>query len=264
MPIKEIILPDFIIIGANKAGTTSVANYLNLHKNIKISTVKEPMFFSSLPSSVSETKEKANLAKPYFALDIDEYSSLFETDDKNINIYGEASTAYLANPQRSALLMKKIIPDVKIIAILREPTERAISAYKMCYGNGIENRLFHEIVVNAKNELKILGDHGVKEYIRNGLYSQLLEPYITYFNNDNILLLDYSELKKSPEVFMKKIFDFLGTSTTKIDYTKRYNEASEHAARGEIIIEEDDIVKLNTVFKEELKTLKAKYDFSFN
>ncbi|PHS36195.1 MAG: hypothetical protein COB07_12675 [Sulfurovum sp.] len=263
MPIKHIILPDFIIIGANKAGTTSVANYLNSNISINISTVKEPMFFNSLPSTISETKENANLAKPYFALDIYEYSSLFESKNENIKIYGEASTAYLANPKRSALLMRKIVPNVKIIAILREPTERAVSAYKMCYGNSIENRTFKDIVANAQNELKIIDNHGVKEYIRNGLYSQLLEPYFSYFNSENILLLNYDELKYSPKIFMERISKFLNIELNHVNYTKKYNEASEHTSKREYPIDSEDIQRLNSIYEEEKCILKEKYGFSF-
>jgi hypothetical protein len=264
MAKKCIILPDFIIIGANKAGTTSVANYLNMHPNIKISTVKEPMFFNSLPSQISQTKDNANLEKPYFALDLDEYSSMFETKDKKIKLYGEASTAYLANPVRSAILMKKIVPDVKIIVILREPTQRAISAYKMCYGNKIEDRPFDEIASNAKNELKILDNHGVKEYIRNGLYSQLLEPYSLYFNSNKILLLNYEKLVQTPRQFMGKIFEFLKVKSENIDYTKKYNEANEHTRKRKTTITNESIEKLDLAFKEDLKILETKYNFTFN
>ena len=69
----SIILPDFIIIGANKAGTTSIANYLAQHPEIKISTVKEPMFFSSEPNYNSASLKDSSLGKPYFARTLKEY-----------------------------------------------------------------------------------------------------------------------------------------------------------------------------------------------
>jgi hypothetical protein len=255
----KIILPDFIIIGANKAGTTSVANYLNSHPSIKISDVKEPMFFSSDPVMTSAGKKEANLKKPFFTSTLERYSDLFSNHEYSVKIFGEASTSYLAIPKRSAFLIKKIVPKVKIIAVLREPVDRAISAYKMCYGNGIEKRSFSQIVQDSLDHTSILHEHGVKEYVRNGLYDQLLGAYFTYFDRSQILILNYDELVSKPDVFMHKILRFLRLKNVNFDMKKKYNTEKDHL-KQKISIDENAVNVLKKIYIREIEELNSKID----
>lgn len=248
----NIILPDFIIIGANKSGTTSVAYYLNQHPEIKMSNVKEPMFFTSNPLNKSATIKTASLGNPYYAISLEEYSSLFvEQHSESSVFYGEASTSYLASPQKAAPLIKKLVPSVKIIAILREPASRALSAYKMCFGNGIEHRRFKEIAKCAEKENKILFAHGVKEYIRNGLYSQLIKPYLDIFERSNILFLKYDDLKSDATQFMNKLLEFIGARQLNLDTNKKLNTA-ENNLKTKIKIDEKDIKKLKAFYRKDI------------
>lgn len=262
MPCKFICLPDFAIIGANKAGTTSVANYLNMHPKISISRIKEPMFFSSTPSMVSACEEEASLARPFYTISLDEYSSMFDSRKQSAMILGEASTSYLANSCHTATLMRKIVPAIKIIAILRDPTERAVSAYKMCVGHGIEKRSFAEVVENAPLQKEILPGQGVKEYIRNGLYAQLLAPYYKLFPKDQILLLDYEQLSRAPYEFMCAIYKFLEVDPVGNDFDKKYNIASDNL-KEELFIENSHIEKLNDFYSTEVRKLKEQFNFEF-
>lgn len=290
MGVKQVFLPDFIIIGANKAGTTSVANYLNQNPHIKISDVKEPMFFSSTPKMATAKQEEASLAKPFFAITLDEYSSMFKNCTSEVKFFGEASTAYLANPYTSASLIKKIVPDVKIIAALREPVSRAISAYKMCVGNGIENRPFKDVVKASESQKTILkGGHSVKEYFRNGLYAQLLEPYFTLFNPSQLLILDYDELKQHPERYMTKVSDFIGTEYYPVNLDEKFNTASEFVktpsknkaiessvvftkikeqlksiTKKEVVIDMNSIEKLHKLYEKELVKLQSMIDIDIS
>lgn len=254
MSKTELFLPDFIIIGANKSGTTSVANYLNMHRDIQMSRVKEPMFFSTVPSYASASLGEESLVKPYFTLTLEEYSQMFsDTKGKRVK-HGEASTSYLANPFISSKLIRKVVPNVKIIAILRDPTERAISAYKMCYGNGIEKRAFSQIVEEATDQMTILVSQGVEEYIRNGLYAQLLDEYLCYFDSSQLLILNYDELCSNPAEFMSKITNFIGVGHCVFDFSKRYNTESDHLSK-KIKIDDDDIKMLKKIYLKENKDL---------
>jgi len=264
MPKKTFYLPDFIIIGANKAGTTSVANYLNMNPQVKISEVKEPMFFSSSPATVSASRENADLANPYVTITLEAYSNMFKEHGPKARFFGEASTAYLATPHASVIAMKKVVPETKIIAILREPVSRAISAYKMCLGNGIEERSFSEIVQQAEQQKQInVGGHSVKEYIRNGLYSQLLQPYFQYFDQSQLLVLDYHQLQQSPQDFMQQVADFIGVDYHPVNYNKKYNLQSEHVG-GEVVIEESDKQRLKTIFEDEINALQDLVSFNLS
>jgi len=260
------ILPDFIVIGANKAGTTSVANYLNDCPQVGMSRIKEPMFFSSINIKKSIDKHSATLANPYFALNLKEYSELFEHHNpKIVRLYGEASTSYLANPRISAPMIRSIVPDVKLIAILREPIDRVISAYKMTYGNKIETRTLSEIIDEyCKNNLeyKIKNQHGVKQYIENGFYYQLLKIYFDYFPKEKILLLKYDDLKKDPRTFMNKIFHFLRIEPCASDFSRIYNTQYMHLKGKKVVVTDEDRVKLAKIFYNEIKNLLKFIDVS--
>lgn len=170
-------------------------------------------------------------------------------------MFGEASTSYLASPYLAAQLIKKITPDVKLIAILREPAERAISAYMMCRGNGIEKREFHEIVQCAVEQLVIKRVHELKDYIRNGLYAQLLDRYLYYFDSSQLLILNYDDLKNNPSEFMSNITNFVGVGDHEFDLSKKYNTESEHLRRN-IKIDDEDIRMLRAIYLDENKKLK--------
>lgn len=260
----EIVLPDFVVIGANKAGTTSVANYLNMHQRIQMSRVKEPMFFSTTPSQISADASEASLANPFFTLTLSEYSAMFESDKDGDLIYGEASTAYLANPAISSSLMRKIVPEVKIIAILRDPVERAISAYKMCYGNKIEERCFKEIVDVSLCHHEVAGANGVRDYVRNGLYYQLLEPYLRFFDRGQILLTSYDWLCDDPHGFLGNIFGFLGLESAYVDVKARFNTAEENLNMMTAAVSEYDVDRLREFYRDENLRLQSVIDFDIS
>ncbi len=264
MPKLSIILPDFVIIGANKAGTTSVANYLNSHPEIKISDVKEPMFFSTDPLKISTSKRKSNLKSPFFTSTLESYSSLYASHSANVKLFGEASTSYLAIPQKSAYLLRKLVPDVKIIVILREPVSRAISAYKMCYGSGVEERSFAEVVKDSISHTSILTGHGVKQYVRNGLYNQLLQEFYRYFAKKQILILNYDKLVADAEGFMSEILAFLKIKEFSFDMRKRYNTEKDNLKENILINESDINILKKTYYNEILELSRNLKNFSLD
>ena len=206
-------LPNFLIIGANKAGTTSIHFYCSQHPQIDMSTVKEPMFFTS--TSVrrpSASKEDAALDSPFYVSDIQSYMELF-SQEVDYLARGEASTSYLANPDIAIPAIKSFIPDMRIVACLRNPIERAFSSYLMFYRNRLENRTFDQAIEDElSGQSKNLSQ--AMWYLRLGLYSDSLEKYISAFGRENVLIMQFSELKSQPQAFMQKIFRFLGVDDT--------------------------------------------------
>ena len=263
MPKQTFILPDFIIIGANKAGTTSIANYLREHEQVKISDVKEPMFFSSITKKHSIKINESKIGNNYTALNIIEYSRLFENYTESVTVFGEASTSYLANSSISAPIIRSIVPEAKIIAILREPADRAISAYKMTFGSGIETRSFSEVIkdFNLNNpKKKVQRAQGVKHYFENGFYSQLIKPYYDFIDAEKILIVKYDDLVNEPTSFINKIFHFIGIEERKIDTTKRYNTQDRHLQGKDIFITDEDLKALYEIFYDDVKELSKYID----
>lgn len=249
-------LPNFLIIGANKAGTTSLAYYCNQHPEIFISAVKEPMFFTS--SRVGASRAESKLAEPYFSFTLEEYSSLFSGTEKSVR--GEASTAYLANPE-CALWIKKILPHVKLIAVLRNPLDRAFSSYKMYRGNGIEQRTFEEAVLH-EIEFGTKGISQGRHYLKLGLYGAQLTLFKKYFPDEQLLICDYERLNADSVAFLKDIFNFLGVGQFIPPKLDRKNTSEHHiggkdAPKFGLTIRK----KMKEYFESDIKLLQTHVNF---
>lgn len=181
-------LPNFIIIGAGKCGTTSLHDYLNQHPQIYICPKKETFFFIN---EVVRSKYK-----PWGAVtDIEDYRALF-ADAAEDSVIGEISTNYYAHPE-SAQLIYNLIPEVKIIAILRDPAERAFSSYQMHVIEGLENRDFARII-----------DKDIK-YVKRGFYCAQLRPFFNRFDRHQIKIFLYDDLCKDPTLFIQDLFRYI-------------------------------------------------------
>jgi hypothetical protein len=247
MPRLTLALPDFAIIGANKGGTTSVARYLEQNPAVGFASVKEPMFFSTQAGQASAPAGAASLTRPFLTATLPEYAALFPKNRPEARVFGEASTAYMAVPEITARMMCKIVPGMRIIAILREPADRAVSAYRMCRGNGVEHRPFAQIVAEAPSCATVLNNHGVREYVRLGLYSQLLAPFFRFFGPERRLFLRYDDLIRDPEGFMGKIDAFLGLPKFSYDTGRRHNTAEDNDAR-DIVVEPEHVARLRAFY----------------
>jgi len=124
-------MPNFLIIGAPKSGTTSLAQYLGQHPEVYISPKKEPYFFAFENEQVDflgpGIQGKDHIINSAVVVDLEEYRRLFQGVSNEVAI-GEASTLYLSFP-KAAERIKYHIPDVKLIAILRDPADRAYSGF---------------------------------------------------------------------------------------------------------------------------------------
>jgi len=237
-------LPNFLILGANKAGTTALCYYCQQHPEIFFSSIKEPMFFTALQGDGASSKE-ATLKNPFFSFFLKDYINLFSgvTNEKMV---GEGSTSYLANPQ-CAIWIRKLIPDAKLIAVLRNPIDRALSSYKMFRGNGLENRSFEEAI---KHELE-MGTGGIPQgqhYLKLGLYASQLKQFCRYFSKEQIYIADYEDFNMDIVVFLSKIFTFLEVDGFVPNDLRRMNTASSH-----FTIEQDvDLFTINDGLKKEM------------
>jgi len=137
------VWPNFFIVGAAKAGTTSLYSYLDATPGVYMSSVKEPAFFRTTKSS------RQNITKIH---DKSKYLKLFNgvTDEKAI---GEASPSYLRDPETPKLI-HDVVPDARIIILLRDPVQRAFSAYLMRDSKGLSNQTFHNLVTDCLEKKK--------------------------------------------------------------------------------------------------------------
>jgi len=203
-------LPNFLIIGAAKAGTTSLCHYLSQHPDVYISAEKEPRFFC--PEFYTEDTSgplRSNARMEVFSLE--EYSGLFEAADSQKAI-GEATTEYLYYPQ-TAQRIRDRLPNTKLIAILRNPVERAFSAYCYQLRDGCETQSFEQAIDQAA---KREADHWRPGWLypQSGYYYAQLKRYYDIFPAEQIQIHLFSDFKQNPTAVCQRIFDFLSVDST--------------------------------------------------
>ncbi|MBD3362750.1 hypothetical protein GF362_03455 [Candidatus Dojkabacteria bacterium] len=211
--------PNFIIIGAEKSGTSSLFQYMINHPKILTPVEKETHFF---------TKKFKN--------GFDWYSAHFAYIPNDSNyITGEASTSYLCDYRNSVRRIKKYLDDSVFIAVLRNPVDRAVSNYYQMAKLGNEKRdieqAFEEeinILNKTKNPLSkfvLLKTHsfGQRGYLWRGLYYYFFKRWFSEFPRERFLILKSKDLFENTTDTMSQVFRFLDLEDYKEKQYKKYN-----------------------------------------
>lgn len=179
-------LPDFIVIGAAKAGTTSLHFYLSLHPEIFMSTPKEPRFFADAPEPLGRWSRGEAW-----------YRGLFVTAKR---LAGETSPTYAAAPSISGVpaRISAMLPSAKLIYVVRRPFERLVSHYLMFYRTGRTELNFAEFIRDVPHALD------------SSCYGTQLAGYLEYFPLDRVMVVESDSLKNDRATTMRNIFFFLG------------------------------------------------------
>ena len=193
--------PNFFVVGAAKAGTTSIHAYLSGHPQVFMSALKEPHYFASF-----EVSPEFDNFKPVIR-DRADYHDLFHGSEEFLAI-GEASPSYLCDPEASARI-RSVIPHAKIIISLRNPVDRAFSAYLELFYEGKERRLFDE-AVNFDLSRADKGWGRSAGYVELGLYASQVESYLKVFGREQVLVILFEDLVRNTGDVMQKIARFLG------------------------------------------------------
>ena len=203
-------MPNLFIIGAAKAGTTAVYDYLAQHPQVFLSRIKEPMFFSR---------------EEYFARGLSWYEEEYFRDAGGYPVRGEATPHYLYWSAKVAPRIKAIYGErpVKFIASFRDPVSRAYSWYWNMVREGREDSAFDEALrleegrlEQNRRELSRLGSM-VYGYAAGGRYASLLEPYLNLFPAEDFFFVFQDDLRSRTDEICEEMFAFLGIeSSTKI------------------------------------------------
>ena len=205
---------DFFIVGAPKAGTTSLYHYLNEHPQVVMSSQKEPDYFSD--NAIHEQgmyygKNRVNT--------LDKYESLFA--QKESVVYGEGSVSYLFY-DNVAEDIKKYNPNAKIIIMLRNPIERAFSHYLMDYRLGLVSDSFENIITKKSKHKN--AHLFYQQYIEVSKYATQIQRYLDFFEKDSILFIDYDDFKKNVSETVDLTYNFLNISAEfSADINTKYN-----------------------------------------
>jgi hypothetical protein len=172
-------MPDFIYIGTSKAGSTWIYNVLAAHPDVYISPGKGTYFFDQ-----------------HFERGVDWYASQFSRAGDKTNV-GEIAHSYLSSPE-AAERVAELLPDVKLVVCLRDPVDRAFSAYMDSVKNGRFEGTF-EAALEANPSL-----------LARGTYAVHLERYLACFSREQLHVAVFDDLKSVPQHFADGLYEFIG------------------------------------------------------
>ena len=205
-PIRS--LPDFIIIGTARSGSTSL--YYNICQH---------------PCVLSAAYDELGYFDSNFHLGLNWYRSLFPTlfskwivkQKKQFAITGEDTPFYIWNPLVAKRILK-ILPKIKLIVVLRNPVDRAYSNYHLGIRAGSENLSFEDAIqieLKKLNEINDEFEHNVEKYtiprsyIAKGFYANQLKIWLELFNSEQLIIISTEDLESNPQGTLDRIYDFL-------------------------------------------------------
>lgn len=213
MPSENKDIIDFIIIGAAKSGTTSLYQYLKQHPSICMSQVKETNFFSLEGRKIcfNGPGDMETGAHSKSISDIKDYQKTF-LHCKNKQLRGEASPLYLSDKNTPKNIFLKA-PNVKLIAILRNPVDRAYSSYMHLVRDQRETIRDFRQALDAEQDRINNNYSEIWHYATNGFYYQQLMRYYSLFGAEQILVLFHDDLIKNRNHQLDIIYKFLNVET---------------------------------------------------
>ncbi len=237
--------PDFLIIGAQKGGTSSLFYYLKFH-----------------PQIVRPIKKEIHYFNLFYAKGIKWYLAHFPTRS-NGKITGEASPDYLYHPL-TAQRVKALNPEMKLIVLLRNPIKRAYSAYQMNKRMGIDQR--ETFAAAVKYEMSH-PDNGSADYtydqhnffyLERGKYAQQLATWTEHFDTDQIHVVESDTFFNHTNEELHKIYDFLGIKQVLPDNLKPMNVGQYPPLTDSLYL------SLKQYFEQDLADLKHKWNIEID
>lgn len=219
-----MIMPNFFIIGAQKAGTTSLCRYLQEHPQVYMSSIFEPGFFAFEGEEINFCGPGDERISNRVITDLDRYRKLFENVTHETAI-GEGTTLYLQS-SKAANRIAHYVPDAKIIVILRNPVDRAYSAFMHLKRDNLEKFQIEDFSkALLEEEERIKNNWGyLWRYKSMSLYSKALQRYYENFPSNQIKVYLYEDFNNNPHEFLKDIYRFLNVDEHCLpEFLSRYN-----------------------------------------
>ncbi|MFD1020178.1 sulfotransferase family protein [Thalassobacillus hwangdonensis] len=196
---------NLFIAGMSKCGTTSLHNYLNLHENIYMSNFKEPQYFIrnqlKFPHQGPGDRNIDDII-----IHSTDYEALFEGSEE-YQIRGESSSDYLYF-EKSAEEIKEYNPDAKIILMLRNPVDRAYSAYTHLTRDGRETKTFEFALEHEEERINL--NYGCMWHLKSmSLYYDKVKHFIDVFGVDQVKVVIFDDFKEDSVIVLNSICDFL-------------------------------------------------------
>ncbi len=215
------MLPRFLIIGAARAGTTSLYSYLVAHPSVSAPTHKEIHFFDlNYGQGLNWYRRHFPLAAPH---------------RHGHTVSGEASPYYLFHPAVPERV-RESVPEVRLIALLRNPIERAYSQHQLAARHGRDTLSFEAAIAAEEERLAGEGErmrtdrryesfaHRHHTYLARGLYAEQLERWYGPFPQQQLLVLRSEDFFEDPRTVHRETLDFLGLERHDLDHYRAFNQ----------------------------------------
>jgi sulfotransferase family protein len=215
-------MPNFLIIGAAKSGTSALYAYLRQHPQVLCSDKKEPGFFAF---EGHETTFRGPGDRKYNRNCVTELGRYRELFKKAVNkdAVGEASTVYLYNAEAPGRILRHV-PDVKLLAVLRNPVDRAYSGYRFLVRDRLERLPSFEDALEAENARIAANWQHIWHHKRLGFYYEQLKRYYDLFPREQLMISLFEDLEAAPVRVIQDMFRFLGVGAGFTpDVSLRYN-----------------------------------------
>ena len=208
-------LPNLLIVGAAKSGTTSLHNYLKQHPDIYMSNQKEPHFLINNEIGVNRIPKGIN--------NLQDYSNLFSNGISH-KYRGESSAMYLQFPEITIKNIDRYLnEDVKIIIMLRNPIERAFSGYQHVKRYNLDEDLDFEDAFEISEQRYFTNNNitPASRYIHIGMYNEFVRKFKTKFKT-NVHIIIYKDFINNTNQELSRLFSFLAIKDVQIDFNKQY------------------------------------------
>lgn len=200
-------LPNFFLVGAAKAGTTAVHVYLYQHPEVYMSFLKEPKYLSITANKFPHNGPGDKKVDDGIIKSREEYLNLFK-DARDEKVIGESSADYLYFHDTVIPLIKTISPRAKILIMLRNPVDRAYSAYRHMIMDEREDLSFEKALGSEDKRMRENYEF-IWFYKDAGFYYEQVKHYIDSFGRENVMICLYDDFVVDSMAVMKDIYRFL-------------------------------------------------------
>jgi hypothetical protein len=205
-------LPNLIVIGAMKCGTTALHRYLALHPDVAMSEPKELNFFCG-PERLGDANESSAWSAGNWHRGVEWYAGHF----RPAPVRGEASPGYTSPSfPEVAERMARVLPDARLVYAVRDPVERAVSQYLHHRADGTERRPIEEALLDPGSQ-----------YLERSLYHVRLEPYLARFPRERIFICAQEDLSSNQRATLRELYRFAGVDDSfwSPEHDRRWNVA---------------------------------------
>lgn len=217
-------LPNFLVIGAGRSGTTSLHHYLKAHPDVYLPDVKSPSHFYCYGRPPSDDPSIRSVTQDYFVHDPADYEALF-AGVRHETAIGEVSPAYLATVHAAPRIAARL-PGVKLIALLRHPVDRAFARFVGRCRDGLESRTSFADVVRDERRAALVQEDAAGTYLAASCISHFLASYLERFPRERVRVHLFEDFQRDPAGVMRDLFEFLNVDSAFVpDMSRRHNQS---------------------------------------